>query len=168
MSSSLKTHMLSAPSCPPTPLSQAYPRSREYRLQSVCDTPVPKRCSCSCRIPNHGQQQTGLPRVSVLDLFGSLLTCRAYRASAIFPKHAVETIVACSLMQFGQSGLHGYSTQVSGMFLCIFSSVRLRRCFFFFRLLHLQTETHPRAACRRVHPRESADGPRERRFMRGG
>lgn len=40
--------------------------------------------------------------MSVLDLFGSVLTCQAYRAKAKFPKHAVETLVACSLMQFGE------------------------------------------------------------------
>lgn len=45
--------------------------------------------------------QEGFPRLSVLDLFGSVLTCQAYRAVAKFPKHAVETLVACSLMQFG-------------------------------------------------------------------
>lgn len=49
--------------------------------------------------------QAGLPRVSVLDLFGSVLTCQAYRATAKFPKHAVETLVACSLMQFGEERL---------------------------------------------------------------
>eukprot|EP00752_Nemacystus_decipiens_P006848 g6150.t1 len=49
----------------------------------------------------------GLPRVSVLDLFGSVLTCQAYRAAAKFPKHAVETLVACTLMQFGGTFLVG-------------------------------------------------------------
>lgn len=47
-------------------------------------------------------RQVGLPRLSVLDLFGSILTCQAYRGMAKFPKHAVETLVACSLMQFGE------------------------------------------------------------------
>ncbi|CAN0545018.1 unnamed protein product, partial [Laminaria digitata] len=41
------------------------------------------------------------PRISVLDLFGSVLACHAYRSIARFPKHAVETLVACSLIQFG-------------------------------------------------------------------
>lgn len=41
----------------------------------------------------------------MLDLFGSVLTCQAYRATAKFPKHAVETLVACSLMQFGEERL---------------------------------------------------------------
>ncbi|CBN75128.1 expressed unknown protein [Ectocarpus siliculosus] len=49
----------------------------------------------------------GLPRLSVLDLFGSILTCQAYRGMAKFPKHAVETLVACSLMQFGGTFLVG-------------------------------------------------------------
>ncbi|CAM9260817.1 unnamed protein product, partial [Scytosiphon promiscuus] len=49
----------------------------------------------------------GLPRLSVLDLFGSILTCEAYRGMARFPKHAVETLVACSLMQFGGTLLVG-------------------------------------------------------------
>ncbi|CAM9441189.1 unnamed protein product, partial [Hapterophycus canaliculatus] len=49
----------------------------------------------------------GLPRLSVLDLFGSILTCHAYRGMARFPKHAVETLVACSLMQFGGTLLVG-------------------------------------------------------------
>lgn len=47
--------------------------------------------------------QEGLPRLSVLDLFGSILTCYAYRSIAKFPKHAVETLVACSLLQFGEN-----------------------------------------------------------------
>ena len=41
----------------------------------------------------------------MLDLFGSVLTCQAYRATTKFPKHAVETLVACSLMQFGEERL---------------------------------------------------------------
>lgn len=51
-----------------------------------------------------GGGKTGLPRLSFLDLMGSLLTCQAYRASAHFPKHAAETLVACTLMQFGENG----------------------------------------------------------------
>ncbi|CAM9205982.1 unnamed protein product [Ascophyllum nodosum] len=49
----------------------------------------------------------GLPGLSVLDLFGSMLTCQSYRRVARFPKHAVETLVACSLMQFGGTLLVG-------------------------------------------------------------
>lgn len=68
---------------------------------SSCDASDDPTAVVSLRPSNHRICQDGLPRLSVLDLFGSILTCQAYRGAAKFPKHAVETLVACSLMQFG-------------------------------------------------------------------
>ena len=50
---------------------------------------------------------TGLPCISVLDLFGSLLACMSYRQQAQFPKSWLETLVACTFLQFGGTTITG-------------------------------------------------------------
>jgi hypothetical protein len=53
-------------------------------------------------VPAHANKhwsQGILPRVSILDFFGSIVVCDAYRKAAAFPKHPVETLVACTLLQ---------------------------------------------------------------------
>eukprot|EP00953_Heterococcus_sp_UTEX-ZZ885_P041712 21259-Heterococcus_DN1.PRE.3 len=56
-------------------------------------------------VPAHANKhwsQGILPRISILDFFGSIVVCDAYRKAAAFPKHPVETLVACTLLQFGK------------------------------------------------------------------
>jgi hypothetical protein len=46
-------------------------------------------------------------RFSVLDLFGSILSCRHYRNNVKVDKSWIESLVACSLLQFGGTTLTG-------------------------------------------------------------
>ena len=48
-----------------------------------------------------------LPPLGVADLFGSAVVCFNYRASAEFPKHWLETLVVCTILQFGGTTLTG-------------------------------------------------------------
>jgi hypothetical protein len=53
-------------------------------------------------VPAHANKhwsQGFICRISVLDFFGSIVVCDAYRKAAAFPKHPVETLVACTLLQ---------------------------------------------------------------------
>ena len=47
------------------------------------------------------------PPLSVADLFGSAMACFGYRKSAEFPKHWLETVVVCTILQFGGTTITG-------------------------------------------------------------
>ena len=49
----------------------------------------------------------GVVSVHVLDLMGSLLCCRTYRLSAEGDKHWLESLISCTIMQFGGTSLAG-------------------------------------------------------------
>lgn len=50
----------------------------------------------------------GYPPISFLDLCGSILTCMAYRANLTSRKSWFESLVSCTLMQFGGTTLTGW------------------------------------------------------------
>jgi uncharacterized membrane protein YeiH len=49
-----------------------------------------------------------LPPISVADLFGSAMVCIGYRKVATFPKHWLETLLVCTIMQFGGTTITGW------------------------------------------------------------
>lgn len=53
------------------------------------------------------QIASAAPRISVLDFFGSVLACKTYRERAHFPKTWLESLVACTILQFGGTTLTG-------------------------------------------------------------
>ena len=49
----------------------------------------------------------GLPCISLLDFFGSVLACISYRQRATFPRSSLESLVSCVILQFGGTTLTG-------------------------------------------------------------
>lgn len=45
--------------------------------------------------------------ISILDVFGSILACRGYRQRMTVPKLWLETLIACTLLQFGGTTITG-------------------------------------------------------------
>ena len=52
--------------------------------------------------------RSGFPPISVLDLCGSILSCLSYRRSITTQKSWFESLVSCTLMQFGGTTLTGW------------------------------------------------------------
>eukprot|EP01041_Mallomonas_annulata_P010564 gene10564-22042_t len=50
----------------------------------------------------------GFPHISVLDFFGSILACNAYRQICQKPKLWIECLLACTILQFGGTTLTGF------------------------------------------------------------
>lgn len=52
--------------------------------------------------------RSGFPPISILDLCGSILSCLSYRKSITTQKSWFESLVSCTLMQFGGTTLTGW------------------------------------------------------------